>query len=587
MLTISAVHDEKGRILRYVALFTDISALKEHEQQLERIAHYDALTGLPNRVLLGDRLHQAMVQAYRRGQQLAVAYIDLDGFKAVNDHHGHDAGDQLLMVLASRMKLSLREGDTLARLGGDEFVAVLLDLADVEASVPMLTRLLAATAAPVEVGDLTLRVSASVGVAFYPQADEMDADQLLRQADQAMYLAKLSGKNRYHIFDPIHDRSVRGHHESIEHIRRALAANEFVLHYQPKVNMRTGQVIGVEALIRWQHPEQGLLPPAAFLPVIEDNPLAVSLGEWVIDTALSQIEGWGKNGLDIQVSVNIGANQLQQSNFVERLQVILEKHPGVSPSCLELEVLETSALQDVVQVSKVIEACQQIGLTFAIDDFGTGYSSLTYLKRLPAHVLKIDQSFVRDMLDDPEDLAILDGVLGLAKAFRRQAIAEGVESVGHGVMLLQLGCELAQGYGIARPMPAGSLPGWVQDWRPDALWAAVRPLGSDDLPLLYAGAEHRAWVAAVEDALHDERISAPSLDPHQCRFGLWLDAAKQTGQLAQSTLASIDSLHLQVHALAAEVLDMHSRKRTGDAQVRLASLYQLRDQLVEELQKLA
>ena len=473
MLTISAVRDPHGVTQNYVALFSDITAVKEHQSQLEHIAHFDALTNLPNRLLLADRLQQAMAQALRRGQQLAVVYLDLDGFKGVNDRHGHGVGDQLLIHLATAMKDTLREGDTLARIGGDEFVAVLTDLDGIENCVPMLTRLLGAASAPVQFGAVALQGSASIGVTFYPQANEMEADQLLRQADQAMYQAKLAGKNRYHVFDSDYDSSMRVHHESLEHIRQALERREFVLHYQPKVNMHSGQVMGAEALIRWQHPEKGLLAPAAFLPVIEDHPLAVAVGEWVIDMALTQIEVWHTAGLDLPVSVNIGARQLQQGNFMERLQAILAQHPQVDPSSLELEVLETSALADMEQVSQVIEACTQIGVKFALDDFGTGYSSLTYLKRLRVTLLKIDQSFVRDMLEDPDDLAILQGVIGLAAAFKREVIAEGVETVAHGTALLHLGCELAQGYGIARPMPAEQLPAWAATWRPDAAWCAV------------------------------------------------------------------------------------------------------------------
>ena len=473
LVTISAVSDAHGRTQHYVALFSDITAIKAHQSTLEHIAHFDALTSLPNRLLLADRLQQAMAQAQRRGQQLAVAYLDLDGFKSVNDSHGHALGDQLLVTLATAMKDALREGDTLARIGGDEFVAVLIDLDSIDSCVPMLTRLLEAAAALVQLGEVVLQGSASIGVTFYPQAGDVAADQLLRQADQAMYQAKMAGKNRYQIFDAAQDSSLRVHHESLERIRLALVQGEFVLHYQPKVNMRSGQVIGAEALIRWQHPEKGLLAPAMFLPVIEDHPLAVAVGEWVIDTALTQVERWHAAGLDLPASVNIGARQLQQANFVQQLQAILAKHPQVNPASLQLEVLETSALADMAQVSQVIEDCAKIGVKFALDDFGTGYSSLTYLKRLRVTLLKIDQSFVRDMLDDPDDLAILQGVIGLAAAFKREVIAEGVETVAHGTALLQLGCELAQGYGIARPMPPDQIPAWAATWQPDAAWCAV------------------------------------------------------------------------------------------------------------------
>ncbi len=587
MLTISAVRDALGNTRQYVALFSDITPLKEHERQLEHIAHYDALTSLPNRVLLADRLHQAMSQSQRRGQRLAVAYLDLDGFKAVNDHHGHEAGDQLLMTVASRMKQTLREGDTLARLGGDEFVAVLLDLANIEVSIPMLVRLLTAAAEPVQVGDLVLQVSASLGVTFYPQAEELDADQLLRQSDQAMYQAKLAGKNRYHVFDAEQDRSVRGHHESLEHIRRALTEREFVLHYQPKVNMRTGKIIGAEALIRWQHPEKGLLPPAVFLPVIENHPLAVDVGEWVIDTALTQMEQWRAAGLDIPVSVNVGARQLQQADIVERLRNILAMHPEVKPGDLELEVLETSALDDLSRVSQVIEDFREIGVMFALDDFGTGYSSLTYLKRLPVTLLKIDQTFVRDMLGDPDDLAILDGVIGLAAAFRRQVIAEGVETVEHGEMLLRLGCEQAQGYGIARPMPAQELLDWSVGWRPNAAWIGLTAMSRDDLPLLFASVEHRAWITAIENYLKGELEIPPPLDHHACRFGTWLDTKGQARHGAHPAFVAIKPLHQQVHALAAELLKLQAQGRKQEARARLDEIHGLRGALLEHLRTLA
>ena len=466
--TISAVKNSHAG--QYVVLFSDITSIKAHENQLEHLAHYDPLTNLPNRVLLTDRLSQAMASERRRELMLALAYLDLDGFKAVNDLHGHEVGDKLLVALAENMQHTLREGDTLARIGGDEFVALLLDLTDASATSELLPRLLAAAAKPVQIGELTLQVSASLGVTFFPQLEAVDSDQLLRQADQAMYTAKLSGRNRFHVFDADLDRSVRGHHESVDRIRLALLRGEFVLLYQPKVNMRSGAVIGAEALIRWQHPERGLLSPAVFLPEIESHRLAVSVGEWVIGEALSQVELWHASGLDMPVSVNVSARQLQQFDFSDRLRSMLAAHPLVRPTSLELEILETSALKDITQISRLIESCAAFGVTFSLDDFGTGYSSLTYLKRLKVTTLKIDQSFVRGMLEDPEDLVILEGIVSLAEAFDRRVIAEGVETVAHGKALLGIGCTMGQGYGIARPMPAAELPQWVASWRPDPSW---------------------------------------------------------------------------------------------------------------------
>ncbi|TAH10025.1 MAG: EAL domain-containing protein [Curvibacter sp.] len=565
MQTISVVRDAQGKTQSYVALFSDITSLKENQHKLEHIAHFDALTNLPNRVLLADRLHQSMAQTQRRGQRLAVAYLDLDGFKSINDHHGHEAGDRLLVALSASLKHVLRDGDTLARMGGDEFVVVLVDLDDVSTSAPVLNRLLSAAAQPVLVDQALLKVSASLGVTFYPQAEEVDGEQLLRQADQAMYLAKQAGKNRYHVFDAEQDRALRGHHEGLDHIRQAMERNEFVLYYQPKVNMREGVVIGAEALIRWQHPTQGLLAPAKFLPFIEDDPLSIALGEWVIETALTQMDTWHAAGLSIPVSVNVGARQLQHPQFFVRLREVLAKHPKVKPGDLELELLETSALEDLASISKLIEDCRDIGVSFALDDFGTGYSSLTYLKRLPVALLKIDQGFVRDMLDDPDDLAILEGVIGLSQAFRRNVIAEGVETVEHGEMLLRMGCDRAQGYGIARPMPAHAMPAWKETWQPDPSWDQAKRSPRADLPLLVAQVELRAWAKAMENYLAGERLQPPVLDQHSSAFGLWLKGHGADRYPTQADFMALAPLHHQLHSMAAQLYSLRLQGEESQA----------------------
>ena len=578
--------DSTGHFLGYIAFCYDITNIKQYQSQLEHIAHYDALTGLPNRLLLADRLRQAMNQAPRRGLLLAVAYIDLDAFKAVNDTYGHKIGDELLANLAKRMVQILRDGDTLGRLGGDEFIAVLVDLPDIDASERMFARLLETASQPVLLGDIVLHVTASLGVTFYPQSETIDADQLLRQADQAMYQAKQAGKNRYHLFDAEQDRHVRGRHESLEHIRQALANREFVLFYQPKVNMRTGEVIGAEALIRWQHPQLGLLPPAAFLPVIEEHPLAIELGEWVIDTALAQIEAWQTDELSTQLSVNVGALQLQHPNFVSRLQALLARYPRVNPGKLELEILETSALEDFAGISKVMRACQELGVGFALDDFGTGYSSLTYLKQLPAGLLKVDQSFVRDMLGDPDDVAILVGVLGLAAAFQRKVIAEGVETLAHGEMLLRLGCEWAQGYAVARPMSADDFRRWVGTWEAPSTWKKIKPISQDRLPVLFAAVDHRAWIAAMVNYLTGMRETPPEQDDHQCRFGRWLDLGGRELLFGQSAEPAVDVLHREIHRLAQELVALKQAAQLHEVEAQIDALHRLRDQLLEQLNSL-
>jgi diguanylate cyclase (GGDEF)-like protein/PAS domain S-box-containing protein len=464
--------NDKGKPYQYLGIHSEITERKRTEASLKCINHLDELTGLPNRVSVVEQLSHPMSNPQRHNLSLAVAYLDLDGFKAVNDTCGHKLGDELLTTLSKRMSEVLSKNDTLGRIGGDEFIAIIADLEKTEDCEPILKRLLEVIAEPVTLGDAVVNISASIGVSFNSQ-NAVDMDPLIRQAYQAMWDAKQSGKNCYRQFDTAQDNAIKVQRQCIDDVRAALFNNEFVLHYQPKVNMRTGEVIGVEALIRWQHPERGIIPPLDFLPAIEGHAISLELGEWVIHTALSQISQWQRLGLNLPISVNISAYQLTQKNFPDRLSILLAAHPLVSPHRLELEILETSALSDINQVSGIMTTCQDMGVSFALDDFGTGYSSLTYLRRLPAYIIKIDQSFVRDMLEDADDLAIVEGVVGLAKAFQREVIAEGVETITHGIALLKLGCELAQGYGIARPMPASDIPEWASSWKPDDSWRSV------------------------------------------------------------------------------------------------------------------
>ncbi|MGY0196671.1 EAL domain-containing protein [Leptothrix sp. BB-4] len=467
--SITAVRDAAGQLLHHVSVFSDISRIKAHEAELDRVAHFDPLTGLPNRRLLTDRLEQAVLRAGRSGRLGAVCFIDLDGFKAVNDALGHAIGDQLLIGIGEHIKGVLRPEDTLSRLGGDEFVLLLTELGSIKETTQILDRVLHAARQPVQAEDHLLSLSASIGVSLYPNDDD-DPDTLLRHADQTMYLAKQAGKNRYQLFDPEIDRVDQQRREQLARLRDALRDGEFELHWQPKVDLRDGTVTGAEGLIRWRHPQRGLLAPGEFLPVLQGSDLEPLIGEWVIDTALAQLASWRVDGLVLPVSVNISPRHLLQPLFVDRLADALARHPCVDASQFQLEVLETSVIADMQQAAEILKRCMALGVGFALDDFGTGYSSLTYLRKLPAGTLKIDRSFVSDMLDDPEDLAIVRGVIDLAAAFDREVIAEGVETLAHGHALLAMGCHLAQGYGIARAMPADDLPRWRAQWLASGAW---------------------------------------------------------------------------------------------------------------------
>jgi diguanylate cyclase (GGDEF)-like protein len=435
-------------------------------ERLQPKAVVDPLTGLTNRSVFVDSLNVALFQAKLRQRNVVVMYLDLDGFKSINDIHGREEGDRLLVTISRRMLACLSETDILARIGGDEFVIALTDLEYGHDHQRTVDKLLLAAAAPVGLHQLT--VSAGVGITIWP-SDNSDADQLIRHALQAMYESKQLDNTNFHVFDVCRETERRKHRANLERIRTSLD-RDFVLFYQPKVNMRSGQVIGLEALIRWNHPEEGLLQPSAFLPFIADHPISIELGQWVIEAALAQMNVWRRIGLNLCVSVNIGAIQLQHPDFCTRLQQSLSLFPDVSPSNLELEILETSSIDDIASVSAIMQACRALGVSFALDDFGTGYSSLTYLQRLPSELIKIDQSFIRNMLSSSNDLSIVKGVIGLAEAFKLDVIAEGVETLEHGSKLLSLGCHLAQGYGISRPMAASSVPGWLRDWKMPDIW---------------------------------------------------------------------------------------------------------------------
>jgi diguanylate cyclase (GGDEF)-like protein/PAS domain S-box-containing protein len=456
----------------------DISEQKQHADHLDQIAHHDPLTGLPNRLLLGDRLRQAIARNQRAGTRVAVCYLDLDGFKEVNDRLGHPAGDQVLVEFANRLVARVRGGDTVARLGGDEFVVLLSDLVDDEECRKALERLLAAASAPYAMGGSEQSgISASIGVTLFP-SDPADPDTLLRHADHAMYAAKQAGKNRYQMFDIRLEHRIEARHSTLRCLGEALTLGQFRLHYQPKADCRRGLVVGVEALIRWQHPTIGLLSPSEFVPLIEDTDLALSVGEWVIREALSQAAAWHREGIDLRISVNTFAHQLVQPGFPGVLAALLAQEPEAPPACLRLEIFETGALKELDCVRQVMEDCRALGVEFSLDDFGTGYATLAQLRHLPVTEIKIDQSFVGRMLAQPEDLAIVEAIIGMGRAFNRSVVAEGVETPAHIHRLLALGCDVMQGYALAHPMSAGDISRWLREFRPDPAWH--RPAGGSN-----------------------------------------------------------------------------------------------------------
>lgn len=459
MMSINRVRNEQGHVDHHVIVLADLSAIPAHARHLNREVFFDALTGLPNLQLLTQLIQESIQHAEAKQRPLAICSLDIDHFQTVNDQLGSDVGDSILSTFAQRIGHLLFGDDVLARVGGDEFV-LLLHHGDDE---HFFEKLLTTIRKPLLIDGQSIYLTASLGITHYPN-DHAQGDVLLRHAHQAMYRAKQRGRDTYHFFDPTQDRLLQVRHEQRQRFMDALNHNELRLFYQPQVDMASGHVVGVEALIRWQHPTDGLLSPAAFLPIIDATPLEVDLGEWVIKQALQQLSEWQKVGIALPINVNISPTHLLIKDFSERLAALLAMYPAIAPNMLKLEVLESAAMHDTQAALKNMARCQALGVSFAIDDFGTGFSSLTHLRQLPVNLIKIDQSFVRDMLTDQDDMAIVESVIYMANRFQRPMLAEGVETLEHAKALMGLGCELAQGYGIARPMPPEAMIGWLSHW---------------------------------------------------------------------------------------------------------------------------
>lgn len=474
-LGISAVRNPDGQVSHYVSLLADITDQKRQQEHIQTLAYYDALTRLPNRVLLADRMNQALAAIARQGTQVVVCYLDLDDFKPVNDQFGHPAGDALLVEVAKRLTGSIRPHDTASRLGGDEFILLLTEIETEEDYRKVLARVIESLSMPYMIDGNQARLSVSMGVTVCP-ADDSDPDGLLRHADQAMYMAKQAGRNQIQFYDPLRDMAQREHQELRTRIRVGLAADQFRLYWQPIVNLHNGQVVALEALLRWLPPDGHIVLPGDYLPHIENDDLMIEVGEWVLKAAVEQLSSWGAMGIHLIGNINIAARQLQDPGFTNYLQEVLQQFPDISADQVELELLETAALEDMARVNDVITQCRQMGIRFTLDDFGTGYSSMTYLRRLAVDTVKIDKSFVQGMLDDKSDLAIVEGIMGMASAFKKIAVAEGVESLQHGLLLQKMGCQMAQGYAIARPMPAERLAEWLCDYTPHPAWLESLPI---------------------------------------------------------------------------------------------------------------
>ncbi|MBL7002808.1 MAG: EAL domain-containing protein [Gammaproteobacteria bacterium] len=590
-LSITTRNNEQGKITHYIAVFTDINERYEKNRQIQQITDNDTLTELANRERVSRFLKTQLATSRKKHELIAVISLDLDNFKTVNDHHGHAIGDRLLVILAKRLKSLIRNSDLVGRIGGDEFAIILPELKSIDEAEKMASRILSLVSSTIELDRQKYQITTSLGITVFP-FDDSDAEMLLRHADQAMYKAKEEGKNQSHIFDTNKDHEIQTRNELVHQLENAIKLDELVLFYQPKVNMRTGAVIGAEALIRWQHPDEGLLAPGSFLPHIEYHDLIVDIGNWVLRKALTQLDSWLKQGLDISVSINIAAKQILKRNFFDSLSMLLKEFPDVPTHQIELEILESSALDNIEHVIKVIKQCQKIGIKFSLDDFGTGYASLSYLRDIPVDTLKIDQSFVLNLLENKKDLTLIEAVVGLANAFQRDIIAEGVETTEQGVLLMRLGCDQGQGYGIAKPMPAKDFPAWVKQFKPKKEWSiwADTSWEMGDFPLLVAQYDHIDWVKRILIMLEsnfDNTIKNLTVSNHyECRFGHWYYGHGKQHYGQSQAFIDLEPIHLQVHKVGQEIIQLANKGNIDLARKKTTILLDLKDQVLLQLTKL-
>ncbi|MCE9632715.1 MAG: EAL domain-containing protein, partial [Methylophilales bacterium] len=452
-VTVTVVKDDDGNVVNYVVVFSDISDTKRVQTALHEMVNHDALTGLPNRRLLNELTGHALRRAEREMCGVAILFIVLARFKVINDTLGHQVGDKLLIEVSDRLRDVMRDSDTVARLGGDEFMVMMDSLRDVEDASRVAKKIVTTLQNQFVIDGKDIYIGASVGISVFP-GDGTDVDELIKAADIAMYKVKSEGKNNYRFYSSDLSENAVERFNMESQLRRALERNQFEVFYQPQVSLKTGRIIGAEALVRWRHPELGLVPPSKFIPVAEEAGLVVQIGEWVLRESARQMAEWVEQGLELQsVSVNVSGVQVQRSNFADTVYGILVE-TGCDPALLELEITESVVMNNTEYVISVFARIKEPGVRLAIDDFGTGYSSLSYLKRLPLDKLKIDQSFVRDLTSDPDDKAIAGAVIALARSLGLKVIAEGVETQDQVDILIEMGCDDVQGYFYGKPVPA-------------------------------------------------------------------------------------------------------------------------------------
>jgi diguanylate cyclase (GGDEF)-like protein/PAS domain S-box-containing protein len=561
----------------YLAHLSDISADRKYRAILSDLVLNRNSHQILNKNRLENEFSRMSSIADINNEKLIVAFMDLDEFKTINDIHGKVAADNLLDQVPHRVRSVLSETDSIVRYGGDEFVLIIGGIHNHAIASETIQRVLAAIAHPFIVNDVPMMITASVGYTLYPE-DKGSLDRLIRHADQCMYKAKLDGKSTVFAYDPDEEVQITERNQQLREIATAINEDQFVLYFQPKVTLSTGHIFGFEALIRWQHPQKGLLYPDKFIDQVYDTELEVSLGQWVIRQALNQLSQWQQAGYDYQLSINLTAYHLSTSDFFDWLKLQIKQFPKLDTRRFQIEILESNRLSDLSLISNVVEFCKsEFGITTALDDFGTGYSSLTHIRVLPVDVVKVDQSFVRRMLTEPEDCKIVEGVIALAQSFNIQVIAEGVESIAHGEVLLAMGCNQAQGYALAKPLPAKQLIEFLDAYQPFSQWCAQSGLLKNHkqarLSLFYFYLKY--WMHQLQERLFAEpdiKTEWPITQLSDSHCGIWLEKARYHHYLDNATLDQISQFHQLIFQSGNDLLanylagDIHASRAGYKAQ---------------------
>ncbi|WP_420474417.1 putative bifunctional diguanylate cyclase/phosphodiesterase [Noviherbaspirillum sp. ST9] len=549
-----------------------LTLCRSHEQQVrervEQTAYYDPLTGLPNAILFANALRQASIDARASGRWVALVHLDIDDFRHVNEKRGSDLGNRILLALARKLGAQLREGEVAARLSGDEFCLLWPDLAGWDDVDERVVRLLQINRMPLEVDGEPLELTFSAGVAVMPP-DSEDGDTLARHAQMALHQAKQEARGYFRLFDAEQDKRTHTRRELLDRLKNAMENRELRLFYQPKVELASGTILGFEALLRWHHPERGIVPVPEFLPAVENSDFIVRLGEWSMREALRQVVAWRTMGLETCVSVNIAGRHLLLPDFPLRVQRALDDVPDARPGDLEIEILESSFLGDLGHVRGIMQQCAALGVRFALDDFGTGYSSLAYLHQLPASTIKIDQVFVRNLFLLSEDPAIIQAIVRIADVFGRDLVAEGVEDPEHGMLLVCMGCHAGQGFGISRALAPEAVPAWARSYRPPTEW--TRAAGLSWHPLLHTLLHHRyrirQWREQVEAIMGREDPGLPLPALETAALDTWLRTVLSEVSVAPQVRESL----LLIERLHAKAI----RKDAHNSTLRVAWLHDL------------